>query len=47
MLVEPSPTIVNVVPLIVATAVLLLVKVNAPPLFDVGAVKVIGAAPTN
>ena len=34
----PIPTTVTVVPLIVATELLLLVYENDPPLFDVGAV---------
>ena len=46
MIVEvPAPTIVTVEPLIVATEVLLLVKVIAPELFDVGTVNVKSASP--
>jgi hypothetical protein len=41
----PAPTTVTVVPFTVATAVLLLEKVMAPALFEVGAVKVKGASP--
>ena len=41
----PAPTIVTVVPEIVATAVLLEVKVKAPVAFDVGAVNVNAASP--
>jgi hypothetical protein len=42
----PTPTIVIVLPTIVATLVLLLVYVNAPVLLLVGAVIVTGEAPT-
>ena len=45
MVAVPAPTIVTVVPEIVATAVLLEVKVNAPVAFDVGAVNVNAASP--
>ena len=46
MIVEvPAPTIVTVEPLIVATEVLLLVKVIAPELLDIGAVNVKSASP--
>ena len=45
MIAEPTPTIVTVVPEIVATAVLLEAKVNAPVAFDVGAVNVNAASP--
>ena len=43
---EPVPTIVTVLPNTVATEALLLTYENAPPLFDVGGVKVKGAFPT-
>jgi hypothetical protein len=42
----PTPAIVTVDPLIVATEGLLLVYVNAPALFEVGGVKVKGGLPT-
>ena len=45
MIAEPTPTIVTVVPEIVATAVLLDTKVKAPVAFDVGAVNVNAASP--
>jgi hypothetical protein len=41
----PAPTIVTVVPEIVATAVLLDANVKAPVAFDVGAVNVNAASP--
>ena len=45
MVVVPAPTIVTVRPDIVATDALLLVKVNAPVLFDDGSVRSNGASP--
>ena len=45
MVVLPPPTIVTVEPLIVATAVLLLVYEKAPVLLLVGAVKAKAASP--
>ena len=45
MIAEPTPTIVTVVPEIVATAVLLEAKVKVPVAFDVGAVNVNAASP--
>jgi hypothetical protein len=44
MVVVPAPVIVTVRPDIVATDVLLLVKVNAPGLFDDGSVRSNGAS---
>ena len=46
MVAVPAPTMVIVLPLIVATAVLLLVYVNAPVLVEVGAVMVNATSPT-
>ncbi len=46
MVAEPAPTIVTVVPLIVATLVLLLVYVKIPSLLEVGAVRVKAESPT-
>ena len=45
MVVVPAPTIVTVRPDIVATDALLLVKVNAPALFDEGSVRLNDASP--
>ena len=44
MIVVPPPTIVTVRPDMVATDVLLLVKVNAPGLFDEGSTRSNGAS---
>ena len=45
MVVVPAPVIVTVRPDIVATDALLLVKVNAPMLFDEGSVRSNGSSP--
>ena len=47
IVVKPMPTIVMTLPDVVATAVFELVYVNAPELFDVGAVGVKGSIPSD